>query len=64
MSEQVECDNCAGCGKVADDPDQTPWKYFEETPTQSAVGIGMGWIKPITCPECEGSGKVDAEVAA
>lgn len=56
-----DCDRCAGCGYVANTPDAEPWKYWAELPTQSAVAISMGWVRPIECPECKGSGEGHSE---
>ena len=33
------------------------WKYWEELPAQSKIGIGLGLIKPIVCPDCNGTGR-------
>lgn len=55
-----ECQRCAGCGQLADDDEATPWKYWMELPVQSAVAVTMGWVKPVPCPECDGSGKAAA----
>lgn len=57
MDNEHKCHNCDGCGKVADDDDQTPWKYYLELPLQSSTAVLMGLIKPITCPACNGTGK-------
>ena len=53
----MKCYKCAGCGKIANDKDETPWKYWEELPSQSAVAIKMGLVAPIECPVCKGSGE-------
>lgn len=53
-----DCSKCAGCGKVANDDDQTPWKYWDDMPEESKMAIRMGIVKPVTCPKCGGSGKV------
>lgn len=50
------CSACAGCGKVANDEDHTPWKYWAEMPLQSSVAVLMGLVKPETCLNCGGSG--------
>lgn len=51
------CDRCDGCGQIADDKDGAPWTAWTSLPYQSAIAIRLGWVKPIPCPECEGSGK-------
>lgn len=52
-----QCERCAGCGKLADDDDGTPWKYWLEMPLQSSTAVLMGVVKPIECPVCKGTGK-------
>jgi hypothetical protein len=51
------CGRCAGCGKIANDDDGTPWKYWAELPVQSAAAVIMGLVKPLECPDCHGTGK-------
>lgn len=53
---ETKCDRCEGCGKIANTRDAEPWSAWEELPAQSAIAIRMGWVKPIPCPECGGSG--------
>lgn len=53
----VKCDTCAGCGKIADDEDRTPWKYWLELPLGSSAAVLMGLVKPIICPSCKGTGE-------
>jgi RecJ-like exonuclease len=53
-----ECQACAGCGKVVDDEDRTPWKYWMELPLQSSVAVLAGFVKPLPCPACNGTGQV------
>jgi hypothetical protein len=58
MSETPnECPACAGCGKIANDEERTPWKYWAELPVQSALAVIVGAVKPVVCPDCSGSGK-------
>lgn len=51
------CPACAGCGRVANDDDRTPWKYWAELPAQSAIAVFVGLVRPLTCQRCNGSGK-------
>lgn len=54
-----ECGECAGCGKIANDTDGTPWKYWLELPLGSSAAVLAGIVKPIPCPECGGTGEVN-----
>jgi hypothetical protein len=56
-AETHKCPTCAGCGKIANDEDRTPWKYWMELPLQSSVAVLMGMIQPVRCPDCRGSGE-------
>lgn len=59
-ADPAECQTCAGCGRIANDADRTPWKYWAELPLQNAVAVVMGLVRPIQCPDCDGTGKVTA----
>lgn len=52
-----QCSTCAGCGKVADDDEQTPWTYWTDLPMKSAGAVLVGIVRPLTCPTCGGSGE-------
>lgn len=52
-----KCGRCDGCGKIANDDDGTPWKYWLEIPLQSSLAVLAGLVKPIECPECTGTGE-------
>lgn len=54
----AECPQCAGCGRIANDSDGTPWKYWAELPLQSAVAVVAGIVRPLPCPRCNGTGIV------
>ena len=58
MSE-IKCPKCDGCGQIADDEDQTPWKFWQELPAKSAAAVFLGLVKPIVCPACKGTGTED-----
>ena len=58
MGDREKCMKCDGCGRVADDDEETPWRYYEELPVKNAAAVFMGLITPKPCPECGGSGAV------
>ena len=39
MSEQKKCPRCAGCGRIANDDEGTPWCYWEELPLKSSIAV-------------------------
>ena len=49
------CETCAGCGKIANDEDGTPWEWMRDLP-YAQIAIRLGTVKPITCPDCDGTG--------
>lgn len=53
------CEQCLGWKRV-DNGEQQSWKYWAELPKQSQIAIAMGWVKPVVCPRCDGSGKESA----
>lgn len=59
----AECSTCAGCGKIADDDDKTPWKYWEELPPPSNAAVALGIVNPLPCPDCGGTGTDTAGVS-
>lgn len=54
----IECLKCDGCGKVANDEEQTPWKYWIDLPVHSAAAILSGVVRPLECPACNGKGTI------
>lgn len=52
-----KCTKCDGCGKVANDEDQTPWTFWLNLPLQASGAILAGLVRPIDCPKCGGTGK-------
>ena len=52
-----DCPTCWGCGKVANDEDQSPWIVWAKMPLESAIAVQMGLVRPIECPDCKGAGK-------
>ena len=55
---RAKCKRCEGCGKIADDDEGTPWHYWKSLPLMSAGAVLAGIVKPLPCPECDGSGRV------
>ena len=56
MSDKPKCQKCEGCGKVANDADGTPWTFWLELPVKASLAVVAGLVRPVTCPECKGSG--------
>jgi hypothetical protein len=54
----AKCLKCDGCGRIANDDDGTPWTAWENLPVKSAAAVMLGLVRPVTCPECDGSGEV------
>ncbi len=55
-----DCLQCAGCGKIANDDEGTPWKYWLELPLHSSIAVLVGIVRPIECPACHGIGQIAA----
>lgn len=54
----TKCANCDGCGQIANDSEGTPWTYWANLPVKSAAAVLIGLVRPVTCPNCDGSGTV------
>lgn len=54
---QTRCARCEGFGSIADDDDGAPWSAWLRLPYQSAAAVRLGLVKPVTCPDCGGSGE-------
>lgn len=52
-----DCARCHGCGQLANDEDETPWKFWAELPPGSDLAVRVGLVRPHQCPACGGSGK-------
>lgn len=59
-TKEMPCPRCRGCGKIADSEEGEAWIYwlppYLEPPANIAVVAGI--VKPITCPDCGGDGKM------
>lgn len=56
LRQVQKCLRCDGCGKIADSKDGEPWTNWTTLPVQSAIAVAAGIVKPITCPDCNGTG--------
>jgi hypothetical protein len=52
-----KCERCKGWKRIDDGVEGISWKHWAELPEQSAIAVRMGLVKPITCPDCNGSGR-------
>lgn len=52
----TKCPKCDGCGRIGTDDEGTPWTAWENLPVKSAAAVVLGFVRPVTCPECAGSG--------
>lgn len=56
------CGRCLGWKRV-DNGEHQSWKYWAELPEQSQVAVKLGFIKPVVCPDCNGTGRSNCENA-
>ena len=54
---EEDCRRCDGCGQIANSDDGEAWVIWEELPAPSNLAVQMGLVKPIPCPDCDGTGK-------
>ena len=56
LDEKPDCERCKGCGQVASFNHELAWS---EATTYFMADIAMqaGFIVPVTCPDCAGTGK-------
>ena len=59
--EYKTCPKCDGCGQIANDDEETPWRAWLELPLKSGHSVLTGIVKPLLCPVCNGKGKVPIE---
>jgi hypothetical protein len=50
------CPKCLGDKQIADSDDGEPWSAWANLPPGSDLAVRTGMVKPITCPECKGTG--------
>lgn len=51
-----KCPKCLGDKRIANSEDGEPWSAWESLPPGSDLAVTMGVVRPITCPECKGTG--------
>jgi DnaJ-class molecular chaperone len=56
-----DCDNCNGCGQVANTEAGEPWSVWEALPEASKGAVRLGLVRPVRCPVCLGKGRVEME---
>ena len=56
------CPKCLGWKRVANDDEQTSWKYWAELPSPSNLSVQLGLAYPVVCPTCLGTGMDIREV--
>lgn len=50
------CLRCWGEGRIANSDEGEPWSTWEALPPGSDLAVRMGFVRPIDCPECGGTG--------
>lgn len=53
----MKCSKCDGCGRIANDEDETPWKFWENLPLKSGAAVIAGVVCPVVCHVCNGTGE-------
>lgn len=54
----TRCPRCDGCGMLADTEDKEPWSDWMALPLRSSHAVLLGVVRPILCPDCNGTGQV------
>lgn len=54
---EIACLRCDGCGRLADDDDESPWTAWENLPPGSDLAVRLGLVEPHSCPDCGGTGR-------
>ncbi len=53
----TDCPRCDGCGQIANSAQGEPWTQWLALPASSRLAITLGLVKPLECPDCQGTGK-------
>lgn len=56
IKRREPCPNCLGDKQIADSEDGERWSAWANLPPGSDLAVRTGMVKPITCPECNGTG--------
>lgn len=55
--DKTLCDQCLGCGKIANSDDGESWLYWLNLEPPANLAVTIGLVKPLPCPTCGGAGK-------
>lgn len=56
MPTTEPCPKCQGDKQIANSDDGEPWSAWANLPPGSDLAVRAGLVRPITCPECRGTG--------
>ncbi|WP_458317128.1 hypothetical protein [Mycolicibacterium brisbanense] len=54
----TDCQKCMGDGQIANDDEGSPWSAWANLPAGSDLAVRMGLVRPVECPDCNGTGKI------
>lgn len=60
MFDPTKCHTCNGEGRTdgnADVTERAPWSFWENLAPGQDIAVRLGWVKPIDCTECNGTGE-------
>lgn len=52
-----DCPRCDGEGQIADSESGEPWSAWSRLEPPQNLAVVMGWVQPVECPRCSGSGR-------
>ena len=55
--DKAKCTRCDGCGRIANTEDGEAWTEWEGLPLGADAAIQLGLVKPVPCPDCNGTGE-------
>lgn len=56
LPHTTPCPRCLGDKQIANSDDGERWSAWANLPAGSDLAVQVGIVKPITCPECNGTG--------